>query len=205
MSVVSRLLGLQGRLAWRSFNRATQDPDATQLRLLRQILKANAETAFGHEHSFASIGGFEDYRDSVQIGDYETVRPWVNRIMLGERGVLTRDDPYLFAMTSGTAGQPKLIPVTTATSKFVGALSRLWLYRSTVDHPGTLDHKALIIVSPAIEGYTDGGIPYGSASGYIYRNAAWVVRRRYAVPYPVFGVKDYEAKYYAIMRFAIEQ
>ncbi len=205
MSLVSRLLSMQGSFAWRSFNRATQDPDATQLRLLRQILKANAETAFGREHGFASIGGFEEFRDSVQIGDYEAVRPWVNRIMAGERGVLTRDDPYLFAMTSGTAGQPKLIPVTTATSKFVGALSRLWLYRSTVDHPGTLDHKALIIVSPAIEGYTDGGIPYGSASGYIYRNAAWVVRRRYAVPYPVFGVKDYEAKYYAIMRFAIEQ
>lgn len=205
MSVVSGLLGLQGRLAWRSFDRATRDPDAVQLHLLRRILDANADSAFGREHRFASISGFEGYREAVQVGDYEAVRPWVGRIMAGERHVLTRDDPYLFAMTSGTAGQPKLIPVTTATSRFVSVLSRLWLYRSTVDHPAVLDHKALIIVSPAIEGYTDSGIPYGSASGYIYRNAAWMMRRRYAVPYPVFGIRHYEAKYYAIMRFAIEQ
>lgn len=205
MSLISRLLGLQGRLAWRSFDRATRDPDAVQHRLLQRILNANADTTFGREHGFSSISSFEEYRDAVQIGDFEAVRPWVDGIMAGEGSVLTRDDPYLFAMTSGTAGQPKLIPVTSATSKFVSALSRLWLYRSTVDHPGVLDRKALIIVSPAIEGYTDSGIPYGSASGYIYRNAAWMIRRRYAVPYPVFGVKDYEAKYYTIMRFAIEQ
>ena len=205
MSVVSRLLGLQGRLAWRSFDRATRDPDAVQLRLLRRILASNAGTSFGREREFASITGFEEYRDAVQIGDFEAVRPWVDRIMEGERRVLTQDDPYLFAMTSGTAGQPKLIPVTAATSAFVSALSRLWLYRNMVDHPRVLDHKALIIVSPAIEGHTDSGIPYGSASGFIYRNAAWMVRRRYAVPYPVFGIKNYEAKYYTIMRFAVEQ
>ena len=205
MSLVSRLLGLQGGLAWRSFDRATRDPDATQLHLLQRILKSNAETAFGRDHNFSSINSFEDYRSAVPLGDYEAVRPWVDRIMAGEKAVLTRDDPYLFAMTSGTAGQPKLIPVTQATSKFVGALSRLWLYRNTVDHPGVLDGKALVIVSPAIEGYTDSGIPYGSASGYIYRNAAWIIRRQYAVPYPVFGIKDYEAKYYTVMRFAIEQ
>lgn len=204
MSVVSQLLGLQGRLAWRSFDRATGDPEAAQFRLLQRILSANAETAFGREHSFASIHGFEEYREAVRIGDFEAVRPWIDRIMGGERHVLTRDDPYLFAMTSGTAGQPKLIPVTAVTSKFVSALSRLWLYRNTVDHPRVLDHKALVVVSPAIEGYTDSGIPYGSASGYIYRNAAWMVRRQYAAPYPVFGIKNYEAKYYTIMRFAIE-
>ena len=205
MSVVSRLLGLQGGIAWRSFDRATRDPDATQLKLLQRILKSNAETAFGRERGFANISGFEDYRNAVPLGDYEAVRPWVNRIMAGEKAVLTKEDPYLFAMTSGTSGQPKLIPITKSTSKFVSALSRLWLYRNTVDHPSVLDDKALVIVSPAIEGYTDSGIPYGSASGYIYRNAAWMVRRQYAVPYPVFGVKDYEAKYYTVMRFAIEQ
>ena len=73
------------------------------------------------------------------------------------------------------------------------------------DHAKALDRKALVIVSPAIEGYTACGIPFGSASGNIYSNASWVIRRRYAIPYPVFTIKDYQAKYYAIMRFAIEQ
>ena len=204
MSIVSRLLGLQGGLAWRAFDRATRDPDETQRKLLQHILKTNADTAFGREHGFGGMNSLEDFQRGVPIGDYESVRPWVDRITAGESKVLTRDDPYLFAMTSGTSGQPKLIPLTRGASKTVSTLSRLWLYRNSIDHPHILDHKALVIVSPAVEGHTESGIPYGSASGYIYRNAAWMVRRQYAVPYPVFGIKDYEAKYYAIMRFAIE-
>ena len=141
----------------------------------------------------------------MPVGDYEAFRSWVDRLKEGERRVLTSEDPYLFALTSGTAGQPKFIPVNRSVGHTAKSLSRLWLYRCLVDHPKTLDHKALVIVSPAVEGCTDSGIPFGSASGYIYKNASWALRRRYAVPYPVFAIKDFEAKYYAIMRFAIEQ
>ena len=147
----------------------------------------------------------QDYQDGVPVGDYEAFRPWVDRLKEGERRVLTSEDPYLFALTSGTAGQPKFIPVNRSVGHTAKSLSRLWLYQCLVDHPKTLDHKALVIVSPAVEGCTGSGIPFGSASGYIYKNASWVLRRRYAVPYPVFAVKAFEAKYYAIMRFAIEQ
>ena len=56
------------------------------------------------------------------------------------------------------------------------------------------------MVSPAVEGYTQGGTPFGSASGYIYQNAAWAIRRSYDLPYSVFSIADYDAKYYAIMR-----
>ena len=147
----------------------------------------------------------QDYRDKAPVGDYEVIRPWVDRLKEGERRVLTSEDPYLFALTSGTGGRPKFIPVNRSVGHTARSLSRLWLYRCLVDHPTVLHHKALAIVSPAVEGYTPSGIPFGSASGYIYKNAFWVLRRRFAVPYPVFAIKDYGAKYYAIMRFAIEQ
>ena len=63
----------------------------------------------------------------------------------------------------------------------------------------------LVIVSPAVEGHTPSGVAFGSASGYIYQNASRALRYRYAVPYQVFAIKDFDAKYYAIMRFAIAQ
>ena len=205
MSAVSQLLALKGRWSWRRFEHTTEHPEEVQRDLLQRILKSNQDTAYGRQHGFSRMNSVQDYQDGVPVGDYEAFRPWVDRLKEGERRVLTSEDPYLFALTSGTAGQPKFIPVNRSVGHTAKSLSRLWLYRCLVDHPKTLDHKALVIVSPAVEGCTDSGIPFGSASGYIYKNASWALRRRYAVPYPVFAIKDFEAKYYAIMRFAIEQ
>ena len=52
-------------------------------------------------------------------------------------------------------------------------------------------------------GYTQSGLPYGSASGHIYENLQWAVRRVYAIPYEAFLIPDYEARYYVLMRVAI--
>ena len=205
MSFVSQLSGLKGRWSWSRFESITKHPEEAQWKLLRRILRTNRDTAYGREHGFSSMRSVEDFQGGVPIADYESFRPWVDKVKRGERGVLTAEDPYMFALTSGTSGQPKSIPVTRATGRMSKRLSRLWLYRCLVDHPKVLDHKALVIVSPAVEGHTESGIPFGSASGNIYKKASWVIRRRYAVPYPVFTIKDFEAKYYAIMRFAIEQ
>ena len=205
MSLVSQVSGLKGLWSWRRFEKTTKHPEEVQLKLLRRILKANQRTAYGLHHGFGGMRSVEEFQKGVPIADYEALRPWVERLKEGQRGVLTAENPYMFNMTSGTTGQPKLIPATAATGHMTKRLSRLWLYRCLVDHPKVLDHKALVIVSPAIEGHTESGVPFGSASGNIYKNASWVIRRRYAVPYPVFTIKDFEAKYYAIMRFAIEQ
>ena len=205
MSLMSQLAGLKGRWSWRRFERSAKHPEESQRRLLQRILKGNSDTAYGRAHGFTEMRSAEDYRGGVPIGDYEAFRPWVERLKEGESSILTAEDPYMFNLTSGTTGHPKFIPATRSTAQMTKRLSRLWLYRCLVDHPKALDHKALVIVSPAIEGYTACGIPFGSASGNIYSNASWVIRRRYAIPYPVFTIKDYQAKYYAIMRFAIEQ
>lgn len=205
MSIVSYLWALRVGRSWHSFEEMTKHPEDAQRRLLRQIIADNSDTAFGREHGFANITTLQDYRKAVPIADYEVFRPWIDRMHKGERFVLTADDPYMFTMTSGTTGQPKLIPVNRSTAFSTMRLSALWLYRCLKDHPAALDHKALVVVSPAVEGCTPGGIPIGSASGYIYQHASSAIRRVYAVPYPVFTIKDFEAKYYTIMRFAVER
>lgn len=205
MSVVSQFSALKGRWSWRRFDRTTKQPEHVQRDLLLRILNANQETAYGRQYGFSRMTSVQDYQDGVPIGDYEAFRPWMDRIKEGEHHVLTSEDPYLFTLTSGTTGQPKLIPANQSVRHTTTRLSRLWLYRCLVDHPKMLDHKALVVVSPAVEGYTPSGIPFGSASGNIYRHASWVIRRRYAVPYSVFTIVDFDAKYYAIMRFAIER
>ena len=203
MSLAAQLSTLRGRYLWSSFQSMAERPEEVQQDLLRRLLASNRDTAFGKAHGFSSMVSWQDYRERVPMADYEATRPWIERLLAGEPRVLTAVQPYTFTLTSGTTGQPKLIPVNRFTRQGSARLSAQWLYRSLVDHPRVLDDKALVIVSPAVEGHTPAGVTYGSASGHIYQNASRGVRYRYAVPYDVFAIKDFDAKYYAIMRFAI--
>jgi hypothetical protein len=110
----------------------------------------------------------------------------------------------MFAMTSGSTGQPRLIPVTQTTKKSHRELTRLWYYRAYTEHPNFMSGKLLGIVSPAEEGRTPSGIPFGAASGLIYESSPRWIQNAYAVPYEVAQVKDFEAKYYLIMRLGLE-
>ena len=205
MSIIARLATVRGQLLWRSLQPSLEHPEEAQLALLRRFLGANRETDFGRRHGFARMSTVADYRSGVPIGDYEAFRPWVDRMAQGEHGVLTAEEPYMFAVTSGTTGQPKLVPVTPSARRAVSRLTAMWIYHCLLGHAKALDRKALVIVSPSVDGYTDGGIPFGSASGYIYQHASWAIRRTYALPYALFSVADYEAKYYSIMRFSIQR
>ena len=116
----------------------------------------------------------------------------------------------MFAQTSGTTGDPKFVPVTpTCRGREHSDQMRTWLAHAQRAHAqrahrGLFDGKVVSLVSPAIEGYTASGLAYGSTSGHIYRNMPGIVRRVYSVPYEVFEIADYTAKYYAIMRVALE-
>src|ERR671939_584982 len=104
-----RMLGISASLR---LNRAAQQPALAQRQLLFEILKENASTAFGRLHGFRGIHSEADYRRRVPVRDYEDFRPFVKRIMAGERRVLTRSEPFMLTLTSGTTGEPKFIPVT---------------------------------------------------------------------------------------------
>ena len=199
-----RVVRFAGRGAARRFDAACADVERAQLAVLREILQRNAMTEYGREHGFARIDGAEAYRRAVPLIVHKDIDPLVQRMAAGERNVLTAEDPVMFAMTSGTEGKPKLIPVTPTCRDVVHRdQMRTWLFHALKDHPRMLDGKVLSLVSPAEEGRTSADIPFGSTSGTIYRDLPWFVRSGYLVPYEVFTIEDYLAKYYVILRLGL--
>jgi hypothetical protein len=193
------------RRQWTRWHKLTSKPQETQDRLLLDIIKRNRSTRFGRDHRFKLIASVSDYRNQVAIADYERVRPYVELVQNGERDALTAEPIDMFMMTSGSTGEPKLIPVTAKTRENHRQLTRLWYYRALVDHPDLFNGKLLGVVSPAVEGETAGGIPFGAASGLIYQSSPRWIKNAYAVPYEISEIKDFETKYYLIMRLALEQ
>lgn len=196
-------LALRGAWAQSSFARAARDPRSTQAAFLRAHLARNRDTAFGREHCFERIRDAREFARRVPVRDYEGHRPWIDRLLSGERGVLTRADPLMFATTSGTTAEPKYVPVTRRWLRELAGLMRLWLYRAHRDHPGLFAGTSVSLVSPVVESRTPAGIPIGSVSGLTYRRAPWLVRRTYAVPYSVAEIADHDHRYLAAARLML--
>jgi hypothetical protein len=187
------------------FERAAKDPMRYQERLLLDMVRKNKDTKFGRAHFFESIRTIEDFQKNVPIRRYEGFLDYIEEIKHGKQGILTREDVILFGMTSGTTGKPKYCPITREFEADNRKNWEIWQHYSYRDHPGIYDGKVFVMVSREIEGYTPGGVPYGSVSGMIANHLSRFVRNIYVLPYVVWDIKDYEARYYAILRIAIEE
>ena len=196
---------LRGRV-WaerRTFEDAARRPELAQAQLLDTLLRRNAGTRFGRDHGFGSIARPAEYARRVPIRDYEGFRPYVARIVAGEEDALTAEAPVMFTTTSGTTGEPKLIPVTPAGREEMAALMRLWTFYALRDHPSLLDAHILTVVSPAVEGKTATGIPFGAMSGLAYQRLPWLVRRKHVLPYAASLITDHDTRYFVTMRLAL--
>jgi GH3 auxin-responsive promoter len=204
MSILARtIIALVTRRSGKRFEQATQDPVATQQQLLRQIMSQNRDTEYGRAYKFAAIQTLDDFRQNVPVVGYEAISHYIDRVTQGETNVLTAEAPLLFAQTSGTTGDPKYIPVTPTCRK--GGGMKVWMHYARLAHPRAFAGKLLTIVSPAIEGHTDGGLPFGSTSGMVVKEMPKVVQSAYAVPYDIYEISDYNAKYYTIMRLGLQE
>ena len=197
-------VGVLGRRAAARFEQTTHDVEGTQRRKLREILQRNAGTEYGREHGFRALGDLADFAGAVPVVSYEDIAERVQRMAAGEANVLTAETPVMFSRTSGTTGEPKLIPVTpTCQGREHADQMRVWLHHARRDHPEILRGHVISLVSPAVEGHTKSGIPFGSTSGAIYRDMPRLVRGTYVLPYDVFAIEDYDARYYVVLRLGL--
>lgn len=187
---------------WRPLARHAQHPEQAQRATLRAILKQNRESLFGREHGFASIGDIETFRRRVPVQQYEDLRPWIARQMAGDPG-LTVDAPVLYALTSGTTGAPKYIPILRDTLRQHRRNQRLYTWLQYRACPPAFDGAALGLVGSALEGYTEQGTPVGSVSGTLYASMPAFMRARYVAPAEVFALADYDLKYRTLAQLAL--
>ena len=181
---------------------AFAEPRAGQESTLRQILEAHASSAYGREHGFEGIRTWREYQERVPVVDYETLRPWVDRMVAGEADVLVRGPASYFSTTSGSTAAPKFIPGTQSTVRAgcQAILTRNALLRR--DHPRAFEGRPLLIVGSMAEGTTPGGSTYGAMTGFGY-HASHIGFPAQAFPHELFALRDADARYYAILRVAL--
>ena len=194
-------------------DKAAKNCSKAEEKTLRSILEYAKDSEWGKDHHFAEILEaksaaelFELYRKNVPIQDYEDLRPYIERHKNGEENVLFPGKPMMYATTSGTTKEPKWIPITHEYyQKVFSKMSKLWLYTFIMHRPKTFWGKCVSIVGKSIEGYAPDGTVCGSVSGVTQRDCPEFIKGLYSAPSEVFAIKDYTARYYALMRSGIEQ
>jgi len=170
----------------RRFRRALSHVRREQRQLLREILRANADTEFGRRHAFATISTEHEYRARVPVRSYEDLAPEIDRIAAGENGILVRERVRLFEPTSGSTAATKLVPYTASLQREFERGIQPWIADLFLSDPDLMRGRAYWAVSPAITRRppTAGGVPVGFAddSDYLGGRRRALVRSVMAVP-----------------------
>ncbi|MBL4708848.1 MAG: GH3 auxin-responsive promoter family protein, partial [Flavobacteriales bacterium] len=198
-------MGLARFRYWWPLLNSARSPDEIQLRVLRRILKSNQNTTYGEDKNFTSIDSYQKYKADVPIQGYEDLKPYIDEQIRTGNSAITRQQPLLYAVTSGTTGAPKYLPVTRTSFRHYRSEQRLIVFHQFRACPAALSGRFLGIVSPAIEGYFDSGLPYGSVSGLAYQTMPPLVRANYILPAEVIDIEDYDLKYGLILRLALAE
>ena len=201
----ARLAGWHAASQYRAFIRATRAGRLTQERLLGRLIRHHAATRFGREHGFGGIRTYEDFCQAVPVRNYDGLRPYLQAVYEGDVEALfpRGTDVLLFAVTSGTTGRPKHIPVTRQTLIDYRRGWNVFGFKLLSDHPAAWLRSIFQISSPAVESYSPAGVPCGAISGLLGRAQMRIVRRMYVAGEAVSAIADPQAKYYTLMRLAI--
>ncbi len=186
------------------FIQAFKDPEKIQTQTLKRILKKNQLAQYGKRYGFEHIKTVKDYQREVPIIEYDDILPEIERLKLGEQGILTTAPVEYFASTSGTTSGVKLVPVTKERVQALKTEFIIWMRLTLKGHLKDALGKILYIAGPYYEGITEGGTPYGSISGYLlYKGPDWA-KKRLAIPIEVFNELDYERKLYLMAFHALQ-
>ena len=83
-----------------------------QLSVFYSLLKEGRKTEYGKEFKFESIQTISQYREVVPLVTYDSIKPYIQRMMNGEQSILWSGDINWFAKSSGTTSdKSKFIPV----------------------------------------------------------------------------------------------
>ena len=201
-TLAGRIARLHALRVYRRFLRSLGRMRYAQQQSLERALDLVSGSAFAQDHALAGVRTLADLRKALPILNYEHFRPYIDRVAAGETTALfrRRQRVLMFATSSGTTAQRKLVPVT---PEFVRDYRRGWNtfgVKVLSDHSDAFMRAILQSTARHDEGHTSSGVPFGAITGLLARSQKGIVRRFY-VGHPCLArLDDARARYYALMR-----
>lgn len=100
-----------GKFVYKRFNHYTSCANETQSGVLSFLMKKNADTEIGRKYNFSAIHNAREYQDAVPLSDYSDYADDIQRMIKGEKNILTSYRIRRYIETSGSVGKPRIVPL----------------------------------------------------------------------------------------------
>ena len=170
-------------------------PIDSQNRIFRSLIKSAQNTAFGKDHRFEEIKSYEDFKARVPIVNYEKIKPYIERILEGEKDVLWPESPLYFCKTSGTTSGVKYIPISRESMPFhiKCAKDAILSYIAETGNTNALKGGNIFIQgSPKLD--ETKLIPTGRLSGIVAHYIPWYLKSSNFPSFKTNCIEDWEEK-----------
>ncbi len=198
-SLVSKLLH---RVSVKPFIRSLEDPVAAQEKALNVLLNYSAGTTYGKRHGFGDIRGYQDFVEKIPVNQYKDFEPYIQQELKGIPNVFYPEPVEVVMATSGTTGEPKLIPYTRFCNKSLNSM-RIRVFAAADQIRPFLQGKIFTMAAPAV--YKQfGKWTVGYVTGHAAKTGNFLLRRK-IVPKPdVFDIEDWDLKFREAIRQGVE-
>ena len=152
----------------RQLNKLRYNAVDLQQKTFEYLVAKAGDTSFGKTHQFSQIKSYQDFKRNVPVYDYEDLRPYIDRIIEGEKDVLWPGKPAYLAKTSGTTSGVKYIPISRESmpEHIKAARNALLSYVYETGNANFVDGKMIFLQgSPVLT--EKAGISVGRLSGIV--------------------------------------
>jgi hypothetical protein len=206
MGLKSKLSILFARFAIRKRNNWAYNPINTAESDFKKLIAEGKNTIFGQDHDFGNIKSYKDFKERVPIRDYEGLKPYIEKVIDGEKDVLWPGLPLYLCKTSGTTSGTKYIPLTkdSMPNHINSARDALLSYIHDSGHSSFVDGKMIFLQgSPLLN--TNGKIPTGRLSGIVANYVPAYLQKNRMPSWDTNCIEDWESKVDKIVEETINE
>lgn len=92
--------------------RAVERPHEAQANVWKQLLRQGSSTQWGKKYGLTAKQSLDQVKERLPVQSYESLYPWIKRMLYGEKNVLCPGKVQQFSRSSGTTNQhSKYLPV----------------------------------------------------------------------------------------------
>lgn len=184
-------------------------PIDVQHEVFHQLLDHGSKTEWGKMHDFTGISSYTDFNQNVPLTNYESIEPYIKRLLNNEQNLLWDTDIKWFAKSSGTmVARSKFIPVSKESLEechYKGGKDLLSLYYNQIPDRKLYKGKHLILGGSAEINYLNSDSYFGDLSAIILKNMPWWAELRRTPAKEIALMSDWEEKIEKLAHSTINQ
>jgi len=149
-------------------------PNEVQEEWFEQLVSEAENTEWGKKYGYKDINNASQFKDRVPIQQYDSLKPYIERMLKGEQNVLWPSEIRWFAKSSGTTSdRSKFIPVSEESLEechFKGGKDMLTLYFNNRPNARIFTGKALTLGGSHQVSQLNADTFFGDLSAVIMKN-----------------------------------